>query len=164
MDYNALEQELVDAINQYLASQNESGNYIAKKMAETDADFERADETSLILVHYTDSNYALPQNTSAVTQVETVNVGIYISARTLRNDTNGAYKALVLVKAVMLGFRPTNSTKKMYISSAGTWQSLEGGTMPFLEFSFDTKSSQQSDEPVPTGGPLKTVTYQPQVS
>lgn len=162
MDYEALEQELVNRLNAYFTDKGIEAQFGARRMPENDDEYKRVGSKPFVNVHYADSSFDKPTSTSAIHQTETITISFYVQARQLRGE-NGAHKLIGHINTCILGYRPQNARTRMFISGYGDWQAGDEGEInPFIQMQFDTLLQQQPEAEI-SFGQLKSIDpdYQP---
>ena len=147
MDYNALETEIVGALNAYFTANSIYENFQARPLPENQSELLETYEKSLVNVHYSDSSYTDPRSTDQIVQDETVRVVCYLQCDTMKDATKGGYLLLKHIKAALLGYKPENARTRMWISSYGDWTVAEAGQVnPYIEFAFGAVNTQEIEE------------------
>jgi hypothetical protein len=109
MSYWKIEQAIVDRLKKTF----EPVGFVVEGAPETEAEFKRNIERPRITVGYISSEYDKPKN-NVYSQDETICFAIVMRAKKLR-DKEGMYDLIVATRRSLLGFRPTDNSRELYL-------------------------------------------------
>lgn len=144
MDYELLENNLVEKLNSWFQQQTLIDFMEAKLIPETQSDFKQPTTKAIIYVSYSGSTYKDPSNTSHINQAEIANVAFYIRAKKLRGN-GGSYSIIREIKKCFLGYMPPNATRRMFITAYGDWKFDDNVIGPMIEFGIGASNVQIPD-------------------
>jgi len=144
MDYEVLENEIVNKFQAWLTERSLTDFIDVKLIPENQAEFKQPTAKALVYVCYTGSKYQDPNSTSHIKQDEIVNVAFYILAKKLRGD-GGSHQVTRQLKLCFMGYMPTNATRRMFISGYGEWKYEDNVIGPMIEFGMGAMNVQLPD-------------------
>jgi hypothetical protein len=155
MNYDVLEQELVDKLNAYFDETNLRGDvllntvYKARLFPDNQVDLLEDYDHTLANVLYSDSTVGQPNAMDVISQDEFVHVHIYLQGSRVRGDKGVNGLTGHVIKA-LTGYRPTDALSGMYVSDWGGWRlnTQDGQVKPYIEFTFRTLIQQVFDNPI----------------
>lgn len=148
--FERIENELIEA----LSPLKEKG-FEVLPLPENEKDYNRPQDKPRVTVCYSKSKYEPTKGTNQVSQEESLFYTIIIESKTRRGDS-GVYTVLNLVRAILLGFKPTDSGRLTLVE-----QELNGISEGYWTYSavFSTKALIMQVDPGDLGPPLKSTTF-----
>lgn len=143
MNYGTAENEIVDRLNGYFATNNVTALFEAVLMPETEEQFRSFYNNFLkarVAVQFFDST---PQSSSSIgctTQDEFVRFRLSFESRKLRGD-GGLYQMMELVKKGLIGFSLSNAGRLEY-KKYGLLEFEQNSWQPYFEFECKTVNVQ----------------------
>lgn len=165
MNYDTLETEIAEVLNDYFAANliEEEGDalstvFSARQMPENQAELERNYNKSEVCVHWGGSDFGQARSTGQISQDEEVFITCYLRVERMKGNAAG-YRLLDCVKKALLGYKPEGTRNRMVISAYGDYQFMDGELQPYIEFKCSTILQQIiNDEEPAIGGDLTTIT------